>query len=143
MATIIPVASFDCVVFGATGDLTTRKLLPALYYRFKDGQIPGTSRIIGASRSEMSAEAFRERARDAIKRFVPAGDVREDTLGCAGKRVAPPAASADDEPDRVAGPDQHVGELAGAVPRPAAELAVHGVGSSLLVENPEQGLRTA
>ncbi|KQP10533.1 MAG: glucose-6-phosphate dehydrogenase [Methylobacterium sp.] len=80
MATIIPVASFDCVVFGATGDLTTRKLLPALYYRFKDGQIPGTSRIIGASRSEMSAEAFRERARDAIKRFVPASDVVEDRL---------------------------------------------------------------
>ena len=80
MASIIPVASFDCVVFGATGDLTTRKLLPALYYRFKDGQIPGTSRIIGASRSEMSAEAFRERARDAIKRFVPAIDVTPDTL---------------------------------------------------------------
>lgn len=80
MATIIPVASFDCVVFGATGDLTTRKLLPALYYRFKDGQIPETSRIIGASRSEMSQEAFRERARDAIKRFVPASDVIEDKL---------------------------------------------------------------
>ena len=80
MASIIPVASFDCVVFGATGDLTTRKLLPALYYRFKDGQIPGTSRIIGASRSEMSVEAFRERARDAIKRFVPAVDVTPDSL---------------------------------------------------------------
>ena len=80
MATIIPVASFDCVVFGATGDLTTRKLLPALYYRFKDGQIPGTSRIIGASRSEMSPEAFRERARDALKRFVPAVDIDEAKL---------------------------------------------------------------
>ena len=33
MAKIIPVATFDCVVFGATGDLTLRKLLPALYYR--------------------------------------------------------------------------------------------------------------
>ena len=80
MATIIPVASFDCVVFGATGDLTTRKLLPALFYRFKDGQIPETSRIIGASRSEMSAEAFRERARDAVKRFVPASDISEPKL---------------------------------------------------------------
>ncbi|KQU34111.1 glucose-6-phosphate dehydrogenase [Methylobacterium sp. Leaf94] len=80
MATIIPVASFDCVVFGATGDLTTRKLLPALFYRFMDGQIPETSRIIGASRSEMTTEAFRERARDAIKRFVPAGDIGEDKL---------------------------------------------------------------
>ncbi|WP_375409660.1 glucose-6-phosphate dehydrogenase [uncultured Methylobacterium sp.] len=80
MATIIPVASFDCVVFGATGDLTTRKLLPALYYRFKDGQIPGTSRIIGASRSEMSVEAFRARAHDALKRFVPAIDIDEAKL---------------------------------------------------------------
>jgi len=80
LATIIPVASFDCVVFGATGDLTTRKLLPALYYRFRDGQIPNTSRIIGASRSELSAEAFRERARDALKRFVPAADLADETL---------------------------------------------------------------
>ena len=80
LATIIPVASFDCVVFGATGDLTTRKLLPALYHRFRDGQIPPTSRIIGASRSELSAEAFRERARDAIKRFVTASDIDEAKL---------------------------------------------------------------
>ena len=40
MAKIIPVATFDCVVFGATGDLTLRKLLPALYYRFRDGHMP-------------------------------------------------------------------------------------------------------
>ncbi len=37
---IIPVEVFDCVVVGATGDLTLRKLLPALYYRNLDGQIP-------------------------------------------------------------------------------------------------------
>ncbi|GJD93470.1 glucose-6-phosphate dehydrogenase [Methylobacterium iners] len=80
MATIIPVASFDCVVFGATGDLTTRKLLPALYHRFRDGQIPGTSRIIGASRSELSVEAFRERARDSVRRFVAASDIDEGKL---------------------------------------------------------------
>ena len=43
MAKIIPVATFDCVVFGATGDLTLRKLLPALYYRFRDGQMPPES----------------------------------------------------------------------------------------------------
>ncbi len=39
MHKIIPVAPFDAVVFGATGDLTMRKLLPALYYRFRDRQI--------------------------------------------------------------------------------------------------------
>ncbi len=40
MPKVRPVAVFDCVVFGATGDLTLRKLLPALYYRFHDGQMP-------------------------------------------------------------------------------------------------------
>ena len=47
---IIPVAVFDCVVFGATGDLTLRKLLPALYWRFRDGQMPAGSRVFGAAR---------------------------------------------------------------------------------------------
>ncbi|WP_370875375.1 glucose-6-phosphate dehydrogenase [Methylobacterium amylolyticum] len=77
---IIPVASFDFVVFGATGDLTARKLLPALYYRYRDGQIPQSSRIIGASRSNLTAEAFRDHARDALKRFVTAADLPEETL---------------------------------------------------------------
>ena len=80
MATIIPVAAFDYVVFGATGDLTQRKLLPALYYRFRDGQIPGSSRIIGASRSELASEAFRDRAREALRRYVPATDIDEAAL---------------------------------------------------------------
>ena len=45
-AKIIPVAAFDLVVFGGTGDLTLRKLLPALYHRFRDGQLPDECRII-------------------------------------------------------------------------------------------------
>ena len=48
---VIPVPPFDYVVFGGTGDLARRKLLPALYYRLKDGQIPDGSRIIGVSRA--------------------------------------------------------------------------------------------
>jgi glucose-6-phosphate 1-dehydrogenase len=71
---IIPVASFDAIVFGATGDLTRRKLLPALYYRFRDGQAPADARIFGAARSDLTDEAFRERAAEAIKRHVPAAD---------------------------------------------------------------------
>ncbi|MCE4224510.1 glucose-6-phosphate dehydrogenase [Methylobacterium sp. C25] len=80
MATIIPVASFDYVVFGATGDLTRRKLLPALYYRFRDGQIPGSSRIIGASRSELSREEFRDRSREALREFIPPSHLDEAAL---------------------------------------------------------------
>jgi glucose-6-phosphate 1-dehydrogenase len=55
-AKIIPVATFDCVVFGATGDLTLRKLLPALYYRSLDGQIPADSRIVGAALQEIARD---------------------------------------------------------------------------------------
>jgi glucose-6-phosphate 1-dehydrogenase len=67
---IIPVQPFDYVVFGATGDLTKRKLIPALYHRFMDGQFDEQSRIIGASRSKLSDADFQKVARDAIAQFV-------------------------------------------------------------------------
>ena len=80
MAKIIPVASFECVVVGATGDLTMRKLLPALYYRFRDEQMPHDSRIIGAARSPLTAEEFRGRAMEAIRQHVPERERDEITL---------------------------------------------------------------
>ncbi len=67
MAEFIPVETFDIVIFGATGDLTQRKLLPALYHRWLDGQIPADSRILGSARSEMSQEAFQAFAKSACK----------------------------------------------------------------------------
>jgi glucose-6-phosphate 1-dehydrogenase len=69
-ARIIPVSPFDYVVFGATGDLTKRKLIPALYHRFKDGQFDEKSRIIGVSRSNLSDADFQKLARDAVTEFV-------------------------------------------------------------------------
>src|SRR5215470_5296759 len=52
MAEFIPVPPFDLVVFGATGDLSLRKLFPALLHRYLDGQIQPGSRIFGATRAE-------------------------------------------------------------------------------------------
>ncbi|MGR4001375.1 MAG: glucose-6-phosphate dehydrogenase, partial [Alphaproteobacteria bacterium] len=49
VARTIPVAPFDLVVFGATGDLVRRKLLPALYQRWLAGQMPPTARVVGVS----------------------------------------------------------------------------------------------
>ncbi|MCI5078415.1 glucose-6-phosphate dehydrogenase [Oricola sp.] len=69
-AQIIPVDPFDYIVFGGTGDLAERKLLPALYHRQVDGQIIDTSCIIGASRTEMSDDDYRNFAHEALKRFV-------------------------------------------------------------------------
>jgi glucose-6-phosphate 1-dehydrogenase len=67
---IIPVQPFDYVVFGATGDLTKRKLIPALYHRFKDGQFDEQSRIIGVSRSKLTDADFQKTVRDSIEAFV-------------------------------------------------------------------------
>ena len=66
----IPVPTFDYVVFGATGDLTRRKLIPALYYRFRAGQFSERSRVIGVSRSAWDDARFQQVARDAVNEFV-------------------------------------------------------------------------
>lgn len=71
MAEFIPVPPFDLVVFGATGDLSLRKLFPALLHRFFDGQIPANSRIIGAARTEMDSDAFRKMVRESHAKFAP------------------------------------------------------------------------
>ncbi len=68
---VIPVDSFDLVIFGGTGDLARRKILPGLYRRFLACQMPDTARIIGAARGELSDEGFREMAAAAIAEFVP------------------------------------------------------------------------
>lgn len=65
----VPVDPFELVVFGATGDLARRKLIPSLYHRYCDGQIPENSRIIGASRSELTRDEFVKLVTDAYYEF--------------------------------------------------------------------------
>ncbi|HEX3347525.1 MAG TPA: glucose-6-phosphate dehydrogenase [Acetobacteraceae bacterium] len=67
---IIAVEPFDLVIFGATGDLSRRKLIPALYFRCVAGQIPDDSRIFGVSRRHMSDDEFRALARESIADHV-------------------------------------------------------------------------
>src|SRR5687768_3381614 len=55
--------TFDLILFGGTGDLAMRKLLPALYRRSCAGQIDGESRIIGAARSQLARDAYLEQVR--------------------------------------------------------------------------------
>ena len=72
---VIPVDSFDFVLFGATGDLARRKILPSLFHRFQIGQFDETSRIIGASRSKMDQAEFQAKVGEALAEFgdIPAG----------------------------------------------------------------------
>jgi hypothetical protein len=70
MMKTIPVAPFDFLVFGGAGDLSMRKLLPALYFRDRDGQLTPDARILLASRGEQTTEEMIPRVRDAIGRHV-------------------------------------------------------------------------
>ncbi|MDR6432078.1 glucose-6-phosphate dehydrogenase [Brucella pseudogrignonensis] len=72
---IIPVEPFDCIVFGGSGDLAERKLIPALYQRQRAGQLSEPTRIIGASRSAMTDEEYRKFARDAINEHVKPAEI--------------------------------------------------------------------
>ena len=71
---IIPVDPFDCVVFGGSGDLAERKLLPALYHRQIEGQFLEPTRIIGASRSPLTDDEYRNFAREALKTHLKPGE---------------------------------------------------------------------
>lgn len=57
------------VIFGATGDLTGRKLLPALYNLARDGQLPAHFACVGFARRDKTNEIFRDEMHEAINRF--------------------------------------------------------------------------
>lgn len=57
------------VIFGASGDLTSRKLIPAFYHLFKEKQLPNAFRIIGFARREKTDESWRGELREALGRF--------------------------------------------------------------------------
>ncbi len=75
---VIPVLPFDLVLFGATGDLAQRKILPGLYHRFEVGQMPPEARIIGTARSKIGTDAFRKQVQASMKAFLP--EFKQDVL---------------------------------------------------------------
>ncbi|KJZ20013.1 glucose-6-phosphate dehydrogenase [Loktanella sp. S4079] len=76
---VIPVETFDLVIFGGTGDLARRKILPGLFRRFLSGQMPDGSRIIGAARSDLDRAGYQQMIRDAVAEF--GGAEKNDTKG--------------------------------------------------------------
>ncbi|MEM9810474.1 MAG: glucose-6-phosphate dehydrogenase [Pseudomonadota bacterium] len=75
---LLPVAAFDLIVLGAAGDLSLRKLMPSLFRRWRDQQIPEESKIIGVSRTEMDDQAFRDLAFESFTKFYPNDPVGRD-----------------------------------------------------------------
>src|SRR5580704_9787946 len=68
------VPSFDLAVFGGTGDLAHRKLFPALFHRFLDGQFSQPTKIIGVARRPLDQPAYRGTIAGALKEFAAARD---------------------------------------------------------------------
>ncbi|MCH8987101.1 glucose-6-phosphate dehydrogenase, partial [Patescibacteria group bacterium] len=59
------------VIFGATGDLTRQKLVPALFHLYREGLLPSLFQVIGFAFDDLSDEEFRERVRDIVRKKVP------------------------------------------------------------------------
>jgi len=65
----VPVAATTLVIFGATGDLARRKLLPALYNLAHEGALPERFHLIGVARKEKAHEDYRAECEEAIRQF--------------------------------------------------------------------------
>ncbi|GGP23187.1 glucose-6-phosphate dehydrogenase [Silvimonas iriomotensis] len=65
-----PNDAFDMVLFGGTGDLVMRKLLPALYHQHRDGNLPKNGRIICLGRSAADTAAYLDKAHGLAKGYL-------------------------------------------------------------------------
>ncbi|QFU08200.1 Glucose-6-phosphate 1-dehydrogenase [Rhodobacteraceae bacterium THAF1] len=77
---VIPVDPFDLTIFGGTGDLARRKILPGLFRRFRAGQIPEGSQIIGAARTDHTDAEFRDEVKTALEEFVDADKLDDNSV---------------------------------------------------------------
>src|SRR5689334_2866343 len=91
------------VIFGATGDLTSRKLIPALYNLLKIGLISEQFAIVGTGRDEYSQEKFRGMMAERLRMFAT-GDLEEKKVDWLVNRIYYCAGSFDDPKlyDRIA-----------------------------------------
>ncbi len=67
---MIPVDPFTIVIFGGSGDLSRRKILPALMQRCLAGQLPDEARVVGVSRKPLGRDGFRDVARDSLREHL-------------------------------------------------------------------------
>jgi glucose-6-phosphate 1-dehydrogenase len=72
------VKPFDFVLFGGTGDLSIRKLIPALYFRHCENQLPKDGRIICVARSNYSTDTFKDWMNGQVREHIPDQDFNED-----------------------------------------------------------------
>jgi len=129
------------VLFGASGDLARRKLLPGLYHLMRAGLMPERFRIVGTSRRGLDDDEFRSRAREAVREFGHYEDDKSwesfaETLSYA----ASDAEQMDDLKDAVARAEEEIGGPVRrlhylSVPPSAFEGIARSLGEAGLAEN--------
>lgn len=75
------------VIFGASGDLTRRKLLPAVYNLSRGNRLPARFAVIGVARSPLDDDSFREQFRESLREFVGAGAIQEEVAVSLAARI--------------------------------------------------------
>lgn len=85
------------VIFGATGDLTSRKLIPALYNLFREGQLPPNFACVGFARRPKDHDQFRNEMLEAIGHFSRTQPVEEELWKSFSQKIFYHAANFDDE----------------------------------------------
>ena len=82
-----PLPPFDLVLFGGTGDLALRKLLPALYFRHHESQLPEDGRIICVARTELNTNEFVATMEEAARRYIAADEFHTESWKSFCQRV--------------------------------------------------------
>ena len=75
------------VIFGASGDLTGRKLIPALYYLCQEHMLPQGFSVIGCARTPYTNERFREKMAEAVSKYLELGSESEDFVKSFGEGI--------------------------------------------------------
>jgi len=77
MAQFTPVDVFDLVIFGGAGDLALRKLIPALYHRDGDGQLPAGCRILAIGRRDLGNDGYVRQVEESLKAHLSPAEFSE------------------------------------------------------------------
>ncbi len=75
------------LIFGASGDLTARKLMPALFMLWREKLLSDTVSIFGVARREKTDESFRDEMRDAVTTHGRGGEIPADEWDAFARRL--------------------------------------------------------
>ena len=136
------------VIFGASGDLTKRKLLPAIYRLARRGRLPAQFTVIGIARSEMDDDAFRSQFYECLKEFAGAAAVGDEVARSLASRMYYVAGDTNDSglyqrlQQRLATVDGVEGVLYYlAIPPTVYSTVIEQLGASGLADAPPRGWR--